>query len=187
MGIIINGICPGFTSPIIHGIQPYGSPNEILEREGHKLKVSANITGNNNSYNVNVFKITGTVRVIDQFAIITSVTALSNMTAIYADLWDGTNSELLTANGAVLSGAPVGTFFTKDQDVTQTYSVSKSDQCRVNEVAADKRIGKPFTVTQKYGANTYIRFNYTTNTVLDFDMDIYFVYEPMDGSGLEVA
>ena len=186
MGIIINGVSSDFAQPIPRE-NILNSPYEIFGRQGRKIKVSANITGNNNSYNVNVFQITGTVRILDQFAIITSITDLTNMTAVYADLWDGTNSEALTANGAVLSGAPVGTFFTKDKDVTEIYSVMKADQCRVNEVTADKNIGKPFTVTQKNGVNTYIRFNYTTNTTLDFNMDIYFIYELMDGSNLEVV
>lgn len=170
-----------------HSSLIYNSPYEILDRQGHKVKVSANITGNNNSYSVNVFKVTGTVRVLDQYAIITAVTALTNMTNIYADLWDGTNSVLLTADGATLSNAPVGTFFTKDKDVTQPYSVSLADQCRMNEVINTMRIGKPFTVTQKNGADTFIRFRYTTNAVLDFTMDIFFFYELLDGGSLTLV
>jgi hypothetical protein len=133
----------------------------------------------------NVFQLFGSVRVLEQVAEIASVTTLTNMTNVYADLWDGTNSVLLTADGATLSNAPVGTIFTKDQDVTQPYSVSLADQCRMSEVVDAKRIGKPFTVTQESAADTFIRFRYTTTDApLSFSMLLKFVFEPLDGGNL---
>ena len=71
-----------------------------------------------------LLKLVGSVRVLEQYAIITAVTTLVNATAIYATLYDGTVSIDLTADGAVLSGAPVGTMFLKDQLAANAYSVN---------------------------------------------------------------
>lgn len=189
MGIMINSNWGELVKPI-SGEPLVNSPLEILRRQGIRLIVAnANITGNNASYNVNVFKVTGAIRVIDQFAIITSVTNLTNLSDAYADVWDGTVSVKLTngnPGGMDLSGAPVGSFFTKDQDSSQAYSVMLSDQGRFLE-ASNKYVGKPFLINSKNAVNTYIRFNYTTNTVLDFNMSIYFIYEDINGGTIELA
>jgi hypothetical protein len=135
-----------------------------------------------------VFKVVGTVRVLNQYAQITEATTLTNCTAVYATLYDGTNTVDLTLDGAVLSGAPVGTFFTRDKDATNAYSVAVSDQCRMNEVTSEKTIGRPFTLTQKNGADTYVRFHYTTtDSPIDFVMRLRFVWEPVDGGYLEIV
>jgi hypothetical protein len=136
---------------------------------------------------VNFFQLFGTVRIIDQAAEIVGITTLTNCSNVYASLYDGTNTEILTLDGIDLGGAPVGTVFTKDKDVTQPYSLSKSDQCRVNEVVNDRWIGKPFTVTQKNGANTFIRFHLTTtDDPIVFVMRLRFEWKPLDGGRLHV-
>lgn len=139
------------------------------------------------SHAVNVFKLSGSVRVVDQVAEITEITTLTNCTAVYATLYDGTISRDLTADGVVLSGLPVGTMFTKDQDVTQTYSVSDASACQVNEVLLDNKYGKPFTVTAKNTADTFIRLHLTTtDDPISFKILLKFVYEPLDGGCLEL-
>jgi hypothetical protein len=163
------------------------SPIEILSRDGRIIETEAHIIGNNDSYKINIFKVTGTVRIVNQFAVIKEITNLTNMTNVYADLWDGSNSVNLTLDGAILSGVPVGTFFTKDQNVLQEYSVSIADQVRVNEVIDEKKVGKPFTVTAKNGVDSFIRFCYTTNTILDFKMDVLFQWRAVDGGFLELV
>ena len=164
------------------------SVQEILYRVGIKTVVSSvNITGNNDSYNTNVFLLAGAVTVLEQYAVITAVTDLTNMTDVYADLWDGTNSVPLTKTpGLDLSGYSVGSFFTKDEVATSTYSSMNADQCRMLE-AGFRTAGRPFTVNAKNGANTYIRFNYTTNTTLDFTMDIYFYHRVLDSGSLTLV
>ena len=147
---------------------------------GHKMEVEA-VIGGTGAQTINVFQFTGTLRVLDQYAMITRVGTLTNFTGMYADVWDGTNSVLLTDNtpGASLSGAPVGTYFTKNMDETQPYTVLMSDEVRVDEPdAGDKKVSQPFTANPKNGATNYIRFHYnTTDNPVDFDMTIYFIYE----------
>lgn len=184
----INGNWGGMNIPIINPL--LNSPNEVLEREGVRVIFeNVPITGNNLSYNINIFKLIGSVMVLDQYAIITEAIALTNMTDVYADLWDGTNSVKLTngnPGGMTLSAAPVGTLFTKDLLASSPYSINTADQCRMLE-PGNRDIGRPFIVTQKNGVNTYIRFNYTTNTNLDMKMTVYFKYKILNSGTLEAA
>jgi len=151
-------------------------------------KIITATLGGTGAQTVNVFKITGSVRVLDQYAIVTRVGTMTNLTGLYADLYDSTTPVDLTADGAVLSGMPVGTLFTKDKIATSAYSVNDSTNGAVLETTEFRRIGRPFVVTQKNGADTYIRLNYTTTDApVDFDLEVHFEYELMDGSSLELA
>ena len=153
--------------------------------ECHRYRQEIAISAAAGTHAVNVFQVQGAVRVLDQAAEIVSVTTLTNLTAMYADLWDGTNSELLTADGAVLSGAPVGSVFMKDLDNTNAYTVLLADQCRVNEVLTENKIGKPFTVVQKNGADTYIRLRFTTtDDPVAFSIHLMFEWKCINGGCL---
>lgn len=135
----------------------------------------------------NIFQLTKSVRVVEQVAEIVSVTTLTNATNIYSDLYDGTNTVNLTADGIALSGAPVGTVFTKDKVATETYSLMLADECRMNEVLSDRRSGSPFTIVQKNGADTFIRLHLTTTDApVDFTIHLRFIYEPVDGGRLDI-
>lgn len=144
------------------------------------------ITGTG-SVNLNVFKVNGTIRVLNTWAEITEVTTLTNMTDVYADAYDGTLAiDLTKSPGAVLSGAPVGTFFTKDKASTETYSVALADQVRILEVTTKNAV--PFYVTQKNGVDTFIRFNFTTTDApISFKMTVWFEYQEINGGSLELV
>jgi len=115
-----------------------------------------------------------------------SVTTLTNLTGVYADIYDGTNIVTLTADGATLSNMPVGTFFTKDKVSTETYSVNDASECRMLETLADKKSGRPFTITAKNGATNYIRLHFTTTDApVNFNVKIHFEYYPINGSTIE--
>jgi hypothetical protein len=163
------------------------SPLDILyrDRKGHKIVNSVHITGDNDSYNLNIFQLNGTVKILTHYALITEITNLSNMTDAYLDLWDGTVSIPFTSNSLDLSGVPVGTFFIKDQDATEPYSICIADQCRVHEMKDDKI--EEAWITQKNGVDTFIRLNFTTNTILDFWVDMYIIYENINNSSLTLV
>lgn len=158
----------------------------MLERESsYIISKEVLVTNTTGAYSVNVLQVTGTVMIVNQYAEITYVGDMSTITNVYATLYDGTNTVNLTADGLDLSGATVGTFFTKDKVATEIYSVNKSDQCRMLETLGDKKAGRPFLVTQKNGTNTYIRFHYTVGiTPVDFKMTVYMEYRPMNGGTL---
>ncbi len=144
--------------------------------------------GGTGAQTVNVFEFTGTVLVVDQWAEITRVGTLTNLTNMYSTIYDGTNAVNLTADGATLSGMPVGTLFTKDQTAAQPYAVNDSSQCRVLETQDIKKAGRPFVITAKNGVTNYIRFHYTTtDNPVDFDMKIFFEYRTLNGGTLTLA
>lgn len=158
---------------------------DFLRRESGLLLTKAVTVTGTGTVTANVLKLTGSVKVYDQWALITEVTTLTNMTDVYADLWDGTNSVKLTKTpGATLSNAPVGTYFTKDQIATETYTVNIANQCRMLETKTKQ--ASPFIITQKESTNTYIRFCFTTTDApINFKMSVYFVYNTVDGGTLE--
>jgi hypothetical protein len=144
--------------------------------------------GGTGAQTVNVFEFTGTVMIIDQWAEITRVGTLTNLTNMYATIYDGTNTVNLTLDGASLSGAPVGSFFTKDKIASSAYTVNLADECRMLETQDVKKAGRPFIVTAKNGATNYIRFHYTTtDNPVDFDMKIFFEYRVMNGGTLTLV
>lgn len=136
---------------------------------------------------VNVFQVTGVVRVLNQWARITEVTLMDNVTAVYATLYDGTTTTNLTANGITLSNLGVNTYFTKDQLSAQTYSLLPGNVGGMLETIADRDAGRPFTVNQKSGVNTYIQLNATAGgSQQSFKMVLHFEYRLLNGgSNLE--
>jgi hypothetical protein len=92
---------------------------------------------------VNVFQVLGSVRIINQWARITEVTLMDNVTAVYATLYDGTTTTNLTANGIVLSNLGVGTFFTREQDSTNPYAILAGNTSGLLETQNDRFVGRP--------------------------------------------
>lgn len=171
--------------PIVpESVQPNCARDMLLREAGLKVHKDFTVYGTG-SVAANVLQLTGSVVVLNQWAEIIAVRTLNNLTNAYATLWDGANSINLTADGLTLSGAPVGSLFTKDKTSEQPYSANIADQCRMLETLANKRVGRPFIITQKAGANTYIRFHFTTtDDPVDFDMHICFEFYPLRNGDL---
>jgi len=137
----------------------------------------------------NIFKVTGSVEILEAHAFIKSVTTLTNLTGLYFDLYDGTNVDEITSStvGGTLSNAPVNTMIVKNQDVTKVVTCVLTDRGRVTEIP-DKHQHQPFTVTQKNGTNTYIRCHYTTtDNPVNFTIEFIVDYKVIDGGKLELA
>lgn len=152
---------------------------------GEVISKTVRVTGTG-SIVAPLLQLTGSVRILEQYAIISEVVTLVNATAIFATLYDGTNTVDLTADGIILSGAPVGTIFMKDQVAAQTYSVNVADECRMNELISDRNAGRPFTVTQKNNTDTFLRLHLTTtDSPIDFTVHVVFRFVALyNGSGL---
>lgn len=159
----------------------------IYREAGRHIDTTATITGTGSQV-VNVFQFTGSIMILNQWATVTSITTLTNLTNMYATLYDGTNSVDLTADGATLSNAPVGSFFTKNHTADQPYSVNFADECRLLETLTDKRAGRPFILTGKNGATNYIRLHYTTtDNPVNFDIFVHFEYYLFNGATFSVV
>jgi hypothetical protein len=152
--------------------------------DGLCLCAEAHITANNETKNLNVFSVNGTIDVLDQYAIITEITALTNMTNVYADFTDGLNIINLTKTpGNDFSNIALGSFFKRNQLSSATYTLSNANQVRLIETL--NRDAGIMTLTGKNGGNNYIRFNFTTNTILDFKMLVFFVYKKINGGTIQ--
>jgi len=178
-GIILNPVC---TDPSINSMADMAQISA-----GCKLVKSGRVTGTG-TLDFNLFKITGSVKIVDAYAEITSVTTLTNGTGAKFYLYDGTNSVDITATGAVLSNAPAGSIILKTGDATQIATVIFADQCRITESDASKKSHQPFICTQKNGADTFIKCTFdTTDAPVDFEISFYIVYIPLDGGIAEVV
>jgi len=138
---------------------------------------------------VPLLSVTGTVLVLDQQVQITEVTALTNLTDVWSDLWDGTTSQPITngaPGGAVMSNLPVGSLISKTEDTSQAFTVINATTCVVNEPSGPK-LGSPFTVTQKSETDTFIRIRGNAGAPVDFKMRVKFAWSPIDGGYLSVV
>ena len=163
------------------------SISELLSRIGGRIwRGNLRVQANNETKVINVFRVTKTVLVLNQWAVLVDNTALTNCTNVYATAWDGSTSIDLTADGIDLSGLQVGTTFFKDKEPAQPYSMLASNGVVVYE-PTEKKEGQPFYVQQKNGADTFIRFHVTTNTVLDFTIYMEFTYKLFNGAKLEMV
>jgi len=139
------------------------------------------------SHTINVFQLTGSVWVMDQWAEITEVTTLTNLTNMYATLYDGTNTVTVTADDATISNFPVESIFGKTEDETQPYTAVDSSQCRLTVPGASKKLAYPFIITQKNGANTYLQLHITTtDDPVSSKLRLLFTWRPINGGTFEL-
>jgi hypothetical protein len=156
-----------------------------LPSDDKKITTTQRITGVTGAQSINVFQITGNVIILEQYAVLTDTTTLTNCTNVYADFYDGTAAVDLTADGATLSGLPVGSLFTKDKVASNSYTVADATTGVVTETLGDRWVGRPFTCTQKFGADSFIRLNFTTtDNPIDFSMYLEFRWRPINGGNL---
>ena len=178
----------GVGSPIyqvITGGDPANSLGEMIARSsGYHIEKEATHAGTGTQV-FNILQLTGSVVVTEQWGVITEITTLTNLTSMYADLWDGTLAVPLTNNGATLSGVPVGTLFTRDKLSTSAFSVNSAATGSMLENLDSKKVGRPFVITQKNGVDTFIRLHFTTtDNPVSFKVKIHFEYYPINGSTL---
>jgi hypothetical protein len=135
----------------------------VIRAGGKHEAKTITLNANNTTASVNCFILTGTVLAFNIHGYIKSATTLTNLTNAHFDLWDGTNSVLITkATGATMSNFGVGSFFTKDKDVSSALTTLNNNQCRLNEAAVGAKENAPFTIVEKLATTTYLRFIYTT-------------------------
>ena len=154
-------------------------------QESVSISKSVRVTGTG-AIAANLLKVVGHVIILSQYAIIESITRLNNATGVYATRYDGVNEDDLTADGVVLSGFTVNSYFTKDKVAAQPYTAVNGLTGGVVEVTDDRFAGRPFTAMQTNGVDTFLRFYLTTtDNPVDFTMGVYFEYIPLGkGSSL---
>jgi len=147
---------------------PPQTRDSIALHRGLLAYVPQVINANATTQTTNIFKIMGvpegSVLILRLWAEVTT-TLSSNITNVYYDLYDSLGSMPLTLNvgGPNINAAPQGSVIWKSTINTGSLSTSLSDVGRMTERATDDlELFKPFILTKRNGANTFIRFTYTT-------------------------
>lgn len=138
------------------------------------------------AHTLDILRFHGGVRIIEQQAEIVEATLITDLTGLYADVWDGTNAVNVTTGGIVLSGAPSGTRFFKGSDITQPFDFMLADQIRIYEPGGPK-VGDPYVVNPKNGVDNVGRVHFATTSGIDVVFGTKFVYQPLDGGFVTFA
>lgn len=154
----------------------------------HHEEVEKTLNASNTSANVNLFSVTGSVDVTKLFAVVTDTTVFTNCTGAYFDVFSTPDSYVITKNDGVLSGMSVGTVFLKSDVATATMAIKNASTAGFTESSTERKAYREGIVTQKNGANTYIRFNYTTTDApINAKIKFYVYYDPLDGGTVTVV
>jgi hypothetical protein len=165
------------------------SVNNLTARvAGLQLSKAATLSANNTTASVNCFQLTGSVKVLKIYAILTAKTTLANCTAASFDLYDSTAVVQITQAEGVLSGLAVGTMVAKYDDNAVTWAINDNAAGKIMEHATNPELFHMFVATQKTAANTYIRFTYTTTDApANAVLTVYVEYIPLGTSSTLVA
>jgi len=112
----------------------------------------------------NLFQVVGTVELMQMYGCVADSTSMANLTGAHWELYDSLAAVDLTKNDGVLSGMAVGTFFYKNATAAVTMAVNNNVVGAMSEAVTGVKAFTPFVITQKFGADTFIRFTYTTTT-----------------------
>lgn len=147
----------------------------VIRSGGKIVSKTITLSANNTKASVNVFELSGTCRVLALYGRVKTVTTLTNLTAAYFNIWDGTAQRDLTLNtGAVMSGFGVGAFFAKLLRSTVVMSVQNNSFGIFVEDTSNKKQFQEFFVIQKAATATYIRFTYTTTDApINAELEIF--------------
>ena len=168
MAEIINGI-PITTGHILAdnqamssvGIQDDSIHDYFHSSVGEGVTKTITLSGTG-ATSLNIFPLTGTVEVVSIHGFITAAATLTNLTGGHLELWDSTAAVDLTKNDGALSGMGVGTLLVKNALAASTIGIADNVAGALTEGASLSKAFAPFFITQKTGANTYIRWTYTT-------------------------
>ncbi len=154
-----------------------------------KLDVSKTLVGNSATVAVPLFRVTGSVRVVKLYGIVTTVLG-NNVTAAAWRLYDQTVSRDITlASGTALSSLLAGSTLVKiDGDSVALAALSSSTARVGGSAVVGAAVSAEFYVVQKAGANTDIEFRYTTSSTPTSGVIKFFVeYEALSSDGALVA
>lgn len=167
-------------------IEGTGSENTaegaIIRTGGKHVQNTIVLNANNTSAFVNVFEFTGTIDIKAVHAEVTVANTLNNCTAVYIDIYDGTNAVVLSkTTGAVLSGYGVGSFIIKNAAASAELATINNDQVRLTEPVTGTKSFSEFLITAKAGVTNYIRFHYsTTDAPIDAEIELHINYADID-------
>ena len=150
------------TANLINVLYGFDSPQSVI----HPLLAVKEMTftgvGASPTY-VNLFKITETIAVVGFYADVYSALA-GDIGTGYLQLYDGTNTiDVTDAPGPSFNSLPVESYIHKIDDAGVNIKIENSSQVRMYEDATKDGRDPNFTITQKNGVDTFLRFVYSDN------------------------
>lgn len=152
-----------------------GSPDCALHRaSGMFTYKEVTLTGNNSELITNIFTLAGNVELLALYGIFTGVTEVTKVQGCWWDLYDGTNSVALSADGVSCNGAALMSSVAKLGNVASNAVFNNASQVRFAENPT-AGVQRPFIggyATAKNGVTNYIRFR--TDTDANTNCKIWF-------------
>ena len=142
--------------------------------------------GSADTYEYNLFTVTGTVKITSLYAVVEDALTGSN-TNVYMDIFSANGSEVLSKNTTLTLGAAVkGSFLAKldKADKVLSFFDATGTPGMVDEIDA-KSEGFRLIEDRTGGAHvaTYVRFIHTTDGASTGEMDVYITFEPESDDG----
>ena len=126
------------------------------------LYSESTLDANNTTKSYNLFRIYGTVRVMEVQGHVETVLS-ANHTNCFIDLYDGSSVPLSKNTTLTLNAAPEGSFILRDSDATIILDYSDSTNAFISENSNYRTPGTEVVVGEKGDHTaTYIRFTHTT-------------------------
>lgn len=153
-----------------------------------KATKSQTLSGNNTTVNTPLFRVTGSIRVVKLYAIVTTALG-SNVTAAHWRTNDQTATLPITAAaGTTLSSFVAGSLLVRNSVLTVALTGDNASAAKVRDpvAATAPDVFMPFSIVQKTGGvNTDIEFVYTTtNTPTSGVLQHVVVWEPLSSDGM---
>jgi hypothetical protein len=160
--------------------------NHLNRLSGKIISKTITLDANNTTASENIFQITDTIHIYRMWAEVTDATTLANCTAASFDLYDSTAAVQITAASGVLSGVSANTYIMKTGLQANAFDVNDASAGSLTEQTYEgSDVFSRFIVTQKNGADTFIRFTYTTTDApINATLDVYCEYRELDGGTL---
>lgn len=144
------------------------------------------LNGNNTTVATPLFRVTGVVRVIALYSIVTTALG-SNQTAAHWRINDQTAQVAISlATGTTISSLVAGSLLVRNSVASVALTADNANAGKVRDpvAATAPDVNMPFEIVQKAGANTDIEFVYTTtNTPTSGAVKHYVIFEPLSDDG----
>ena len=144
----------------------YNSFYEYFLRAGTILTqcITVNETPQAGSYSIPFATLTGTVEVLRLWSFFYNADDTTGApTKAHYDFYDQTNIVDITLDGTDCTGATKHSLIGRIDKSNVAFNLMDADQIRIVDGAVGLELSAPFIASAKYGADTRMRFNYTTD------------------------
>ena len=122
------------------------------------------------AYVEDLFKITGAVEILSLWAIWFYAGEVDNVTKVWHDVYDQTNSVPITANGVDCSDIEYWSHIGRNDQAPVVAELLDADQVRIVDGGLGATLHAPFVVNAKHGVENVIRIHFTNDGSL-----LYFI------------